>query len=63
MNKEAIGFWNRAIICENCENNLRKAGVDDAIANRSCDLSLPVESKDKLATVWSEIRTRYEQAM
>ena len=49
-----ISIWATREICEDCENNLREAGLDDD--DFVSLLCTKVGSKGKLAAIWGEIR-------
>ncbi len=51
-----MSIWATREICEDCENNLRKAGFNDDFVNRLCYVESKVRPKGKLAAMWSEIK-------
>ncbi len=51
-----VSIWATREICNDCENNLRKAGFNDDFVNPLCYVVSKVGQKGKLLALWSEIR-------
>ena len=55
-NVRILSIWATREICEDCESNLRKAGLNDEFVTLPCN----VGSKGKLAAMWGEIRNIHD---